>query len=166
MAKVFLISEQTIKQRTLVNDNVDGLYIKPMIEMAQDIDLTSLIGEDLVDKLCDLILTNTLLDPNNQNYKLLLDKYITPYLCWLIMTNVQIAVNYKITNSGTIENYDDKKSRLDYQNSTALINQYQHYANSYATKLTDYLCDNHSLYPEYNHCDTDDLQLCNIYLPK
>lgn len=165
MAKVFLISEQTIKQRTLVNDNVDGVYIAPAIEMAH-LDLTSLIGEDLVNKLCDLILDNTIADEENNDYKVLLDKYITPYLCWLITSIVQIAINYKFTNSGVIENYDEHKQRLSYNDSTALLNQYQHYANAYATKLTDYLCDNHAKYPEYKHCDTDDIQLCNIYLPK
>lgn len=166
MAKVFLISEQTIKQRTLVNDNVDGVYIAPAIEMAQEVDLTSLIGEDLVNKLCDLIYNNTIADEENNDYKVLLDKFIIPYMCWLITSNVQIAINYKFTNSGVIENYDEHKQRLSYADSTALLNQYQHYANAYATKLTDYLCDNHAKYPEYKHCDTDDIQLCNIYLPK
>lgn len=166
MAKVFLISEQTIKQRTLVNDNVDGVYIAPMIEMAQDVDLTSLVGEDLVNKLCDLILDNSITDEVNKDYKVLLDKFITPYMCWLVTANIQIAINYKFTNSGVVENYDDHKQRLSYNDSTALLNQYQHYANAYATKLTDYLCDNHTKYPEYKHCDTDDIQLCNIYLPK
>ena len=87
-------------------------------------------------------------------------------ICWLVTSNVQIAINYKFTNSGVIDNYDEHKQRLSYNDSTALLNQYQHYANAYATKLTDYLCDNHAKYPEYKHCDTDDLQLCNIYLPK
>ena len=52
-------------KNTLINDNVDGVYIAPAIEMAQDIDLTSLIGEDLVNKLCDLILDNTIVDEEN-----------------------------------------------------------------------------------------------------
>lgn len=166
MAKVYLISEKTLKKYTLINDNVDGVYIAPAIEMAQEIDLTSLVGEDLVNKLCDLISENKIVEEEFADYKVLLDKYVTPYMCWLVTSNVQIAINYKLSNSGVIENYDEHKQRLSYNDSTALLNQYQHYANAYATKLTDYLCDNHAKYPEYKHCDTDDLQLCNIYLPK
>jgi hypothetical protein len=166
MAKVFLISEQTIKQHTLINDNVDGVYLAPAIEMAQDIDLTSLIGQDLIDKLSELVLENKMGMDENKHYQTLLDKYITPYLCWLITSNIQIAINYKLTNSGVVENTDERIQRLSYNDSVALLNQYQHYANAYATKLLDYLCDNHEKFPEYKHCDTDDLQLCNIYLPK
>ena len=164
MSKVFLISEQTLKKYTLINDNVDGVYIAPAIQMAQEIDLASLIGEDLVNKLCDLVATNEIVNTSNKDYKKLLDDYITPYLCWLVTANIQIAINYKLSNSGVVRNDDERKSHLDYTQSTALQNQYQHYANAYATKLTDYLCNNHSKYPEYTHCDTDYLQLCNIYL--
>jgi hypothetical protein len=164
--RVYLISEATLKKYTLINDNVDGIYIKPAIEMSQDIDLTRLIGEDLVEKIQELVINNTISNDENKDYKLLLDKYITPYLCWLVTANIQIAINYKLTNSGVIENLDDKKQRLNYTDSTALQNQYQHYANAYATKLEEFLCDNHAKYPEYKHCDTDDLQYCGIYLPE
>ena len=39
--KVLLISEQTLKTYTLIGDNVDGKYILPAIQTAQDIDLVS-----------------------------------------------------------------------------------------------------------------------------
>lgn len=164
MSKVFLISEQTLKKYTLINDNIDGVYIAPAIQMAQEIDLTSLIGEDLVNKLCDLVATNEIVNTSNKDYKKLLDDYITPYLCWLVTANIQIAINYKLSNSGVVRNDDERKSHLDYTQSTALQNQYQHYANAYATKLTDYLYKNNTKFIEYTHCDTDYLQLCNIYL--
>ena len=164
MAKVFLISEQTLKRYTLINDNIDGVYIAPAIQMAQEIDLTELIGEKLVNKLCDLITSNAIIDTSNKDYKKLLDDYITPYLSWLVTANIQIAINYKLSNSGVVRNDDERKSHLDFTQSTALQTQYQHYANAYATKLTDYLCKNNSKYPEYTHCDNDGVQLCNIYL--
>ena len=82
--RYFLISEQTIKQHTLINDNVDGVYLAPAIEMAQDIDLTSLIGQDLIDKLSELVLENKMGMDENKHYQTLLDKYITPPLFMLV----------------------------------------------------------------------------------
>ena len=38
MKNVLLISEATLKKYTLINDNMDGVYILPAIQMAQDID--------------------------------------------------------------------------------------------------------------------------------
>ena len=38
MEKVLLISENTLKKYTLINDNVDSKYILPAIQITQDCD--------------------------------------------------------------------------------------------------------------------------------
>lgn len=168
MAKVLLISEETIKKNTLINDNVDGKYLLPAITTTQDVDLDNLIGTVLNKKLQDLVYNSLISLPENINYKKLLDEYITPYLCWQVMSNVQVAVNYKMTNSGVIENNDDKKSRLSYSDSKALQTQYDRYASSYATKITNYLIKNSELYPEFRKSENfqyaEDARLCDIFL--
>lgn len=164
MNKVLLISEETLKTYSLVNDNVDGKYILPAIQTAQDIDLETLIGKALLDKLCKLVETGEIV--SNSKYKTLLDDYITPYLVWQVMSNLQLGINYKLSNSGVITNDDERKSRLEYRNNQLLQEQYKHYADSYAIKLKDYLCKGD--YPEYyqcvNHSHAEDVELCGIYL--
>lgn len=166
MNKVLLISEQTLKTYTLVNDNVDGKYILPAIQTAQDIDLETLIGKALLNKLCKLVETGDIV--NNSDYKLLLDDYITPYLCWQVLSTIQIGLNYKFSNSGVISNDDERKSRLDFKNNQLLQEQYKHYADSYAGKLKDYLCTNGGKYPEYyqciDHSHREDVEYCGLYL--
>lgn len=168
MNKVLLISEKTLKKYTLINDNVDGMYILPAIQMAQDVDLDTIIGPVLNKKLQQLVKTGDIVKSEFSNYKFLLDEYVTPYLCWQVMTNIQIAVNYKISNSGVVDNYDERKNRLDYTHSKALSDQYQKYANSYATKLKNYLCANSSKYPEYHQMENyereEEPRLCAIFL--
>lgn len=164
MNKVLLISEETLKTYSLVNDNIDGKYLLPAIQTAQDIDLETLIGKALLDKLCKLVETGEIV--NNTKYRTLLDDYITPYLVWQVMSNLQLGINYKLSNSGVITNDDERKSRLDYRNNQLLQEQYKHYADSYAIKLKDYLCSGD--YPEYhqcvNHSHAEDVELCGIYL--
>lgn len=166
MNKVLLISEETLKTYSLVNDNIDGKYLLPAIQTAQDIDLETLIGKALLDKLCKLVETGEIV--NNSKYRTLLDDYITPYLVWQVMSNLQLGINYKLSNSGVITNDDERKSRLDYRNNQLLQEQYKHYADSYAIKLKDYLCNNSNLYPEYLQCvnfsHREDVELCGIYL--
>lgn len=170
MKKVYLINEQTLKKYTAINDNVDGIYIQQAIDVAQELDLYNALGESLLNKLKDLVASNAILDASNDKYRTLLDKYITPYLCWLVMASIQIELNYKFTNSGMIENYDENKSRIDYKNSQALVSQYEKYASSYGNKMKVYLDKNSNLYPEYLEgccCNgEEDLQYCDIYLPK
>lgn len=164
MNKVLLISEETLKTYSLVNDNIDGKYLLPAIQTAQDIDLETLIGKALLDKLCKLVETGEIV--NNSKYRTLLDDYITPYLVWQVMSNLQLGINYKLSNSGVITNDDERKSRLDYRNNQLLQEQYKHYADSYAIKLKDYLCSGD--YPEYYQClnysHAEDVELCGIYL--
>lgn len=164
MNKVLLISEETLKTYSLVNDNIDGKYLLPAIQTAQDIDLETLIGKALLDKLCKLVETGEIV--NNSKYRTLLDDYITPYLVWQVMSNLQLGINYKLSNSGVITNDDERKSRLDYRNNQLLQEQYKHYADSYAIKLKDYLCSGD--YPEYHQCinysHAEDVELCGIYL--
>lgn len=164
MNKVLLISEETLKTYSLVNDNIDGKYLLPAIQTAQDIDLETLIGKALLDRLCKLVETGEIV--NNSKYRTLLDDYITPYLVWQVMSNLQLGINYKLSNSGVITNDDERKSRLDYRNNQLLQEQYKHYADSYAIKLKDYLCSGD--YPEYhqcvNHSHAEDVELCGIYL--
>lgn len=164
MNKVLLISEETLKTYSLVNDNIDGKYLLPAIQTAQDIDLETLIGKALLDRLCKLVETGEIV--NNSKYRTLLDDYITPYLVWQVMSNLQLGINYKLSNSGVITNDDERKSKLDYRNNQLLQEQYKHYADSYAIKLKDYLCSGD--YPEYhqcvNHSHAEDVELCGIYL--
>lgn len=164
MNKVLLISEETLKTYSLVNDNIDGKYLLPAIQTAQDIDLETLIGKALLDKLCSLVEDGSIV--NNTKYRTLLDDYITPYLVWQVMSNLQLGINYKLSNSGVITNDDERKSKLDYRNNQLLQEQYKHYADSYAIKLKDYLCSGD--YPEYhqcvNHSHAEDVELCGIYL--
>lgn len=169
MEKVLLISETTLKTYTMINDNIDSKYILPAIQITQDCDLDTIIGPVLNNKLQSLVRDGSITEAVNEHYKKLLDNYITPYLCWQVMSAVQININYKLTNSGTIVNQDERKTSLDYTNARALQSQYEHYAQSYGAKLRDYLCKNASIYPEYKQCENfecaEDGQLCSIYLP-
>lgn len=166
MNRVLLISEETLKTYTLVNENVDGKYILPAIQTAQDIDLETIIGKALLMKLCSLVESGDI--TTNTDYKVLLDDYITPYLCWQVLSTIQIGLNYKFTNSGVISNEDERRSKLDYKNNQLLQEQYKHFADSYGGKLKDYLCSNSSKYPEYHQCldksHEEDIEYCGLYL--
>lgn len=165
---VLLVSERTLKERTLINDNVDGLYILPAIQLCQDVDLQTVIGPVLVKKLQSLVSDGTIDGPENKDYKDLLDNYVTPYMCWQTMTAIQVNINFKLSNSGVIQNQDDKKYNIDYRSGKELIAQYEKYSNAYAMKLKNFLCANVNKFPEYRKCENfegeEDPMLCSIFL--
>lgn len=165
--EVLLVSESTLKSYIL-NDNIDGSYITPAIRVSQDIELSTAIGPVLLKKLQDLVADGKINDEENAKYKTLLDDYITPYLIWQTMTAIQINLNFKFSNSGMIQNQDERKGNIDYRSGKELMAQYEKYANSYGNKLKKYLCANSNKYPEYRQMENfdgeEDLPLCSIYL--
>lgn len=166
MTKVFLVSEDKIKSESLVSNNIDGKYLQVAISNAQEIDLCNLLGKCLYDKIISLVSDGSI--QTAPSYKMLLDDYIQPYLINQIMCTIQIAINYKFTNSGTIQNQDDKKSSVDYSTGKALASQYEKYANSYATRMKDFIVSHIQSYPEYRQMkDYEyfmDAPLCDIFL--
>lgn len=146
---VMLLSEANLKKYTLLNDNVDGKYILPAIRMSQDIDLESLIGTPIVNSLKYLISKGKLpnsdvLEPELNFATTLLDDFITPYLSWKALANIQTGLNYKLVNSGVIGNQDTQQIKLEYGRAQLLKEQYDSYSNAYGLKLKTFCCDNSS----------------------
>ena len=168
MNKVLLLSETTLKKYSNISDNTDGKYIQTAIQATQDIDLQNIIGPALVNKLASLVEDDSIYNEQNKKYYDLLTEYITPYMVWQTMSALQVVLNYKIANSGVYQNQDDRKTGLSYRETQALQDQYVRYANSYATKLKNYLSHNSSKYPEYckavNGEGEEDVPTYGIYL--
>ena len=105
MARVLLISEKTLKSNGVINNNVDGMYILPAIEYAQDAGLQPIIGTKLYNKLMDLVSDSSI--QQETDYKVLLDEYVTPYLLNKVTADIQIPLNYKLRNQGVVQNQAD-----------------------------------------------------------
>lgn len=103
--KILLISEDTLKKQSSLGSNLDGVYLYPSICLAQDLDLTNIIGPSLVEKLCSLVEEGAVVDP----YKTLLDQYVTPYLVWAVSVNLVPLINYKLQNAGASVNQDTQR---------------------------------------------------------
>lgn len=166
MNKILLISESTLKKLSNLGANLDGLYLYPSICLAQDVDLTNIIGPALVNKLCDLVGSGDIEKAENEAYKTLLDTYVTNYLVWATTAAIVPIINYKWVNAGVSVNTDEHRNSLEYSSAKNLQAQVEKYANAYAVKMKDYLCHNSSLYPEYLqmvNCEkASSPQLCGI----
>ena len=148
MDKVLLISVETLKKQSLLGANLDGVYIYPCIVLAQDLDLTNIIGPALVNKLCNLVASGEI--DTSTDYKFLLDNYVTNYLVWSVSYNLIPAINYKLQNAGVSTATDTQRQTLDYNSSKNLAEQMKNYSDAYATKMRDYLCHNSAKFPEYH----------------
>ena len=145
---VLLISEDYIKSITNVSDNIAGDYLLPSIKLAQDIDLESTIGTRLLEKIQELIYNNDISNQDNAMYKLLLDKYIQPYLAYATIQHLAPTVAYKLANQGVIRTDDEKSYNITSNEVDKVIDYYSHIANTFKKRLQLFLIANYNEFPE------------------
>ena len=145
---VLLISEDYIKSVTNISDNLANDYLLPSIKLAQDIDLESTIGTQLLEKIQELIYNNDISNQENEMYKFLLDKYIQPYLAYATIQHLTPTVAYKLANQGVIRTDDEKSYNITSNEVDKVIDYYNHIANTFKKRLQLFLIANYNEFPE------------------
>ena len=152
MAAVYLISEKTIKSYSLINDNVGGEFIKPAVETSQEIFLQELIGTQLLRTLKGMVANTT--EPMPEDYKVLLDEYITPYLLNKVTSEITIPLAYKYRNAGIVQSNTEYANNTQMRDAQTLKTYYDERANFYAIRLGKFLKAHTDKYPEYCACSS------------
>lgn len=172
-----IITENYLKQSSVLNGNVDMKIITPTIVLCQDKYIKPMLGEDLFDEILSQIGSNTVSSLNET----ILDNYVLPALVYYTMTELTPSMKYKYANIGIVTNSDTNASAPDLTEIKFLMDQWRVNAEMYAERGTRYLVDNSADYPLYtantdcyktkpngtNYTSglflDDDSDCCNIY---
>jgi hypothetical protein len=146
---IYLISEQTIKDTTILNENVDPRLIAPAIMEAQDIHIQTLIGSNLYNTVKGMIPSGVISLTANVNYKTLLDSYIQPALKYYVLAELVFPMTAKLMNKSVATRSGEFSSSISLDEVAKVTEHYKNKAEWYAQRLISYLKDNHTLFPEY-----------------
>ena len=146
-SKAILISECHFKEASPIVGSFDYAYILPFIKTAQDIDISELVGESLLNKIFEGILPDP--DTLTPEEKVLLEDYIQPALVHFAMYRAMDFLNVKPDNSGLVRRNSENGTALDMNESSFLADKEKTVAESYGKRLTDYLEANAHVFPEY-----------------
>lgn len=160
---IYLISEKTLKQRSLITDPTLSVYIKPAIECAQKIGLVGVIGKCLLEKLQYLVSTKNeeetgmlINEDEYVHYKDLLNEQLTDYLCYATMSYIVVNAREKFRNAGIVNTTDSNYQQPGFDEITYTKRYFDDLAQFYATRLREIVEEHPDYYPEYNSCDTCD----------
>lgn len=153
MIGVYLISEDTLKTETVLNDNVSPEYFGSAIETAQEIYLQQLIGTSLLNDLCNKVKNDSL----TADDKTLLDEYITPFLKFKVLAEVTLPLAFKYRNAGVVQTNNEYIYNTGIKDVFQLASHYDQRANFFAIRMTDWLCANSALFPSYHNTTTGEL---------
>jgi len=152
---VLMISAKYLTQNSIINDNVDTKLLLPSIVKAQDLYIERILGTDLMQKLKADINAGTL----SGNYKILNDDYVQKTVREWATYIATIDLNYKYTNKSVTQKSSDNSTPSPLEDIIYLRGQIRDTAEYYGQRITDYLCANEDLFPEYrSNNDQDDIR--------
>ena len=138
MTNILLISEDKIKTESALNDNCWGKFLLPAIREAQDINLTQIMGENLLSEMYVRVTANTV----TGDYRTLLVDYIQPFLLYQVQANIVPTLNVKMANIGTVLTGDEHIEKLSKADVDNLMQSIQYKADWYCRRLQEYLLAN------------------------
>jgi len=147
---VLFISEDKLKDSTAINLNVDVNLLLPYVRQAQKLYVETKLGTDLNQKLKDLIVAGTLSLPANAAYKTLIDDYIGDMLPNWAFYHAIPFLRFKIENGNIYSKTSETGNSLSSDEAQHLREEVRNTAEYYTERLIDYICNNNTLFPEYN----------------
>jgi hypothetical protein len=134
---VLLISEIKLKNFTNINKNVDMDVLKAEIQIAQDIDLQTIIGTLFYNHLLGCVSStgNTF----NAAETTLVNDYIQPYLIQQAYFQCIPQLMYRTMNRGIVEGTMENAASVDIETMKYLRSIQKQRADFYMTRLQDYL---------------------------
>mgnify|MGYP003345947988 CR=1 FL=1 len=146
----YFISENTLKEQSLINENVDMKMIQTTIRMCQELYILPLMGTGLYNALMDKINTDPTL-ATETNYKTLLDNYIQPALVYWVMSEMPAALTYRYSNKAVMVNSSENGQAANATDIERLSDNNKDKAQAYSSRLTMYLVANASTFPLFDN---------------
>ena len=153
MAEALLISRSDIVKFTSMNGSVDTDKFIQYIKIAQDTHIQNYLGTDLLEKIQADIIAGSL----SGNYLTLLTKYIKPMLIHYAMMEYLHFAAFSISNKGVYKHQAENSVTATSEEINDLVSSETKIAEHYSQRFVDYICNNSSLFPEYNTNSNGDM---------
>lgn len=146
-----LVNREKIIKYTQLSNAVDADKLTPFIKIAQDIEVQTVLGTKLYDK----IVTDTKAGTLSGDYLTLSTDFIQPMLIQYSMADFLLFHGYTISNAGILRNTPEATALPGTDELKALVKRQRDIGEHYRDRLIAHLCYFPQLYPEYNQGQED-----------
>ena len=144
-----LITVQYIKDYSNADANIQSKQIEIAIDHAQLFYLQQILGTALYNKML------TDFGSYAGDYSTLYTDYIKPYLLYRVMVDLRPMLNYQLRNKGLMQFTSQDAQGTDLKDLMYMVQKDTDQSQFCAKRMTDYLCGNSSLFPEYTATQDD-----------
>lgn len=145
------VSAETIKKYGIIEDNVDVKLINSTTLMVQDIQLQQILGSSLYKEICTQINASTI----SANNTILLDDFIRNYLLNSVIAEGCITFLYRFSNKAVVTSNSENQFPITETQVNKIEERWRNQAKFYAKRLSEYLCENATIYPLYQNGNTN-----------
>lgn len=154
MNKTLLISETTLKNNSVITDNVDMKMLLPSIQYVQDAILQPLLGTRLYRDIQSQVAAGTI----SQETKELLDDHIENILIYGVMAEVPTDLLLKMMNLTVGRAEDDGITSATLRQVSFLRDHNKGKMQFYAKRMNDFLCFNTTKYPLFTQGQNEEMR--------
>lgn len=140
-----------------MNGNVDNDKFLQFIEIAQEIHIQNYLGTKLYEKLENLIINEEINEPENIDYKELLETYVKPMTIHWSQVEFLPYAAYTIGNGGVYKHTSETSESVDKNEIDYLVEQQRNIAQHYTRRFIDFMSFNQVKFPEYYKNVNDDM---------
>jgi hypothetical protein len=145
---VYLLSEETLKQRTVVSDNLDTKLLQQVIWDCQESTLQTLIGTPLYNRLIAGVIANTLTVDEQE----LLNDYLTNVMVFLVLSELPMVLGYKFYNKNILKKTAENAEAASMTELVELMKYYKNKSEFYQERAIKYILrryNDDSVFTEY-----------------
>ncbi len=147
MARAFFISEQYLKDNSPLSGNAEMAEIYPFAKTAEETYVQIAIGTNLFERLIESLTASP--QDTTPDEKVLIKK-IRSCLVWYTCYDAIPFLSDKIRNIGIVKQGGNNLENSDEASINRLLKKCKDKGDFYLQILQAYLCENSSLFPEYN----------------
>jgi len=152
MAATRIIGVEYLKNNSPIIKNVEEDVLITSIQKAQNVNMDSVLGTNLLNAILSKIDNDTL----SGDYQTLVVDYVAPALVeWSVYYAMPFIAN-KMENTGMVQKSGENSTPVDLQTLKFMRDDVRNVAEFYTQKIAKYLCANDILFTEYNTEDEVD----------
>lgn len=161
--EILLSNEEFIKSVSSLSDNLAGKYLLPSLREAQEINLRSILGDCLLDKVKRLVKDKSIEAEENKAYKDLVGNINLQYfLAYTTIVEVTNKISYKLGNFGVAKSNDENLQVASQDEIAKMQEYYQSKADFHCMTLQNFILEHCSDYPELSKACCDRIA-SNLY---
>jgi hypothetical protein len=144
--KALFISEETLLDNSIINENVSYTQIRPTVVKVQEMRIQPIVGSALYGELITQVVSGSTSALNQT----LLEDYIQPAMIQWLYYELPMVLAFKYMNKGMVRRTSEESSQMSMEEITRLTDKVKNDSEWYSERITRYLMENRNSYPLWN----------------